>query len=99
MMGQHFGGLPVLQTRPGRITFSVSNVAPASAPLAEAPAFEAITAFLGTPVEACSHYRGRFVAGVRSHPLIGALHGAFCDHRPVCLSPDIIWLTLAQGFA
>jgi hypothetical protein len=39
------------------------------------------------------------VANVRSHPLIGALHAAFATHRPICLSPDIIWLTLSQGLA
>jgi hypothetical protein len=89
----------VIQTQPGRIAFSVSDVAPATAPLAEAPAIEAITTFLGGPVESCSRYHGRLVANVRSHPLIGALHVAFNDHRPVCLSPDIVWLTLAQGFA
>src|SRR5262249_17854630 len=51
------------------------------------------------PVESCSRYHGKLVAGNRSHPLIGALHAAFATHRPVCLSPDIIWLTLTQGLA
>src|SRR5262249_21944116 len=51
------------------------------------------------PVESCSRYHGKLVAEVRSHPLIGALHAAFSSHRPVTLSPDIIWLTLCQGFA
>ncbi len=33
------------------------------------------------------------------HPLLAAVHQAFADHRPLVLSPDAIWLTLAQGLA
>jgi hypothetical protein len=50
-------------------------------------------------LESCSRYHGKLVDGVLCHPLLGALHLAFADHRPVCLSPDIIWLTLTQGLA
>lgn len=80
-------------------TFAVSNVAPATAPLAEASYHQAVTEFLGCPIESCSRYHGKLVADLWPHPLIGALHAAFCTHRPVVLSPDIIWLTLCQGFA
>jgi hypothetical protein len=34
-----------------------------------------------------------------THPLIDAVHLAFRQHRPLTLSPDSIWLTIAQGFA
>jgi Domain of unknown function (DUF4419) len=33
------------------------------------------------------------------HPLIGAVSLAFSQHRPLVLSPDAIWLTIAQGVA
>src|SRR5579871_1790356 len=33
------------------------------------------------------------------HPLIDSVHTAFSQHRPLLLSPDSIWLVLAQGFA
>src|SRR5262249_48555239 len=49
--------------------------------------------------EACSRYHGRLVADIAFHPLIAALHRAFCDHRPLSLSPDMIWLLIAQGVA
>jgi hypothetical protein len=91
--------IAVTTTAPGRITFPVSDVTPAREPLPEVPSHEAIADFLGSRLESCSRYHGRLVAGLRSHPLIGALHAAFASHRPVCLSPDIIWLTLAQGLA
>jgi hypothetical protein len=35
----------------------------------------------------------------RCHPLIDAVHSAFAQHRPLTLSPDDIWLVIAQGFS
>jgi hypothetical protein len=80
-------------------TFAVSSVTSATEPLPEAPYHQAVTEFLGSPVESCSRYHGKLLASVRSHPLIGALHAAFTTHRPVVLSPDIVWLTICQGLA
>ena len=34
-----------------------------------------------------------------NHPLVDAVHIAFAEHRPLLLSPDAIWLTVAQGFS
>jgi hypothetical protein len=95
LFGRRVPGTPV----PGGITFPVAKVRPASRPLPELPYHQAVAAFLGGPAEACSHYHGQLVANIRSHPLIAALHAGFASHRPVCLSPDIIWLTLTQGLA
>ena len=80
-------------------TFKVSNVATACVPLAEEPYRLAVEEFLGSTVESCSRTEGALIRGVRSHPLIGALHEAFSSHRPVSLSPDIVWLTICQGVA
>src|SRR5262245_46267749 len=33
------------------------------------------------------------------HPGVAAIHLAFTDHRPLVLSPDIVWMFLAQGAA
>lgn len=33
------------------------------------------------------------------HPLAAAVHMAFSQHQPLVLSPDALWLTIAQGFA
>jgi hypothetical protein len=33
------------------------------------------------------------------HPLLDAVSRAFVDHRPLVLSPDAVWLTIAQGVA
>lgn len=50
-------------------------------------------------VEACSQYHGKLVANVHLHPVMAAIHLAYKDHRPLVLSPDIVWLLVAQGFA
>ena len=80
-------------------TFPVSRVLPATAPLPETDYPQAVAAHLGGPIESCSRYHGKLVANVCPHPLIAALHGAFCGHRPIRLSPDIVWLTITQGLA
>jgi hypothetical protein len=41
----------------------------------------------------------KLIADTGVHPLAHAIHAAFSDHRPLVLTPDIIWITLAQGFA
>jgi hypothetical protein len=51
------------------------------------------------PVEACSRYYGRLLGSVEYHPVVAAVHRAFMDHRPLCLSPDTIWLMIIQGVA
>jgi len=51
------------------------------------------------PVEACTRYHGRLVADVAYHPVVAAVHLAFMDHRPLVLSPDIIWLMICQAVA
>jgi hypothetical protein len=50
-------------------------------------------------VEACSRYHGRLLEAVVYHPVVAAVHRAFMDHRPLCLSPDMIWLMIVQGVA
>lgn len=81
-------------------TFRVSDVDVATTPLVEAPYDAAMAGFLASQrIQACSGDQGPLVAGVCAHPLIAALHAAFAEHRPLCLSPDILWLTLMQGVA
>lgn len=51
-----------------------------------------------SPVEACGANCTKLAAGVFSHGLVEALHQSFAKHYPLVLTPDSIWLTLAQGF-
>ena len=50
-------------------------------------------------MEACTRYHGRLLADVSFHPVVAAVHFAFMGHRPLCLSPDMIWLMIIQGVA
>jgi hypothetical protein len=53
-------------------------------------------------LEACASNRELVTApdfDEPAHPLIEAVHTAFADHYPLALSPDDVWLCLAQGFA
>jgi len=77
------------------VTFPVDDVEPARAPPHTRPLREVVRSALAlggdpeTPV----------VDGPLTHPLIGAVHVAFSEHRPLVLSPDAMWLTIAQGLA
>jgi hypothetical protein len=76
----------------------VHDVTGASEALAETAPKAALEALTLGPMEACSDYRGSLVA-CKFHPLVQATWKAFDGHRPLVLSPDIIWLTIAQGVA
>lgn len=80
-------------------SFSVSDVVRGTEPLRTKAYYTAVSEFLRGTVEACSNYHGQLLEGISGHPLVAALHLAFAGHRPVELSPDVIWLTLTQGLA
>lgn len=69
-----------------------------TAPLDEVSPKLAVEHLLRGQVEACSEYGGSVIAS-DYHAFIAALHRAFVDHRPFVLSPDMLWLLIAQGFA
>ncbi|MFT3880379.1 MAG: DUF4419 domain-containing protein [Gemmatales bacterium] len=63
---------------------------------------ESLEAQIHSPVpglESCSRYHGSLVTDICFHPVLAAVHYAFCDHRPISLSPDMIWLLIVQGTA
>jgi hypothetical protein len=84
--------------RPG-ITFAVDEVTAATAPLSECRAHEAGELLLGSKIESCFDYHGLVVRDMHYHPLLAAVHTAFSQHRPLVLTPDSIWITIAQGVA
>jgi hypothetical protein len=85
-------------TRTG-ITFAVDRVAPVTAPLPECRAHEAVRAMVGGDIESCGDYHGTVVRDVRYQPLLAAVYTAFSQHRPLVLTPDAVWITIAQGVA
>jgi hypothetical protein len=77
------------------VTFKVDEVVPAETRAPTVPLRELVGAhaFLGVDPELS------VLAERTMHPLLGAVHHAFVDHRPLVLSPDAVWLTIAQGVA
>ncbi|MFB7723244.1 DUF4419 domain-containing protein [Nocardia sp. NPDC056100] len=77
------------------LTFPVDDVTPAAAALPTRPLRELFPEALvlgGDPELPMVEPNG-------VHPLLGAVGRAFADHRPLVLSPDAVWLTIAQGIA
>lgn len=80
------------------ITFAVSDVEVGTKRLALGPALAAFGKRLGKPGEAAAANLPALVAG-DWHPLVHAAHVAFDEHLPLVLSPDDVWLCIAQAFA
>lgn len=77
------------------VTFLVDDVAPATTRLPTRQLGELwrdTLALGGDPVTPVIHHGA-------THPLLAAVGTAFAQHRPLILSPDVVWLTIAQGVA
>jgi hypothetical protein len=82
------------------VTFEVSEVPkPAAAARKRTiAALDAIRARLGSSAEAsAANLEGLVEAKV--HPFVQAAHLAFADHVALSISPDDVWLCIAQAFA
>jgi hypothetical protein len=79
--------------------FAVSEVERAKEPLKTRPANEFLRLTEGDVFEAAPDLPDQqwvvFNFKIR-HPFLAAAHLAFADHRPLALSPDMIWLLLSQ---
>jgi hypothetical protein len=92
------------------VTFPVDSVKPASAlPLSTSP-LDAIQAISGVRPEAfgseSSTLINPIVQGVpgrsgeaKMNGFLKAIHEAYANHYPLSLSPDDVWLAIAQGFS
>lgn len=81
------------------VMVAVSDVALAEKPLDARPANEILGRGAGDEIEAFSPVNGQeWIAPKLStgHPFIAAAHMAFAEHRPLALSPDMIWQLLVQ---
>jgi hypothetical protein len=93
---------PILHRSESDICFRVDNVAATSKRSPLGSATSKVEETLRRPLLAFSHDASSKVLvgeGVGEHGLVNAVHHAFSEHRPLVLTPDAIWLTLAQGFA
>jgi hypothetical protein len=87
------------RTSTSGITFPIHEVERATKPLTTCKTHEALNRLLDSTVEACCDYTSDCVPKVTFHPLLAAAHFAFSQHRPLALSPDMIWVAVVQGLA
>ena len=82
------------------ITFAVSPEAGRAAkPKLALDRTAALTSLLAARVEALSQSDRVLVVANDVNALAQAAHDAFYEHYPLVISPDAVWLCLAQGFA
>jgi len=79
-------------------TFAVDDVKPATQLLPECRMHQSLASLLGG-IESCHDYHGTTVKGIYYQPLLAAVYTAFSQHRPLVLTPDAVWITIAQGVA
>ncbi len=93
---------PILHRSASEITFRVDDVEPCPEPCIPIKTRTRVKQDVGRPLLACSHDESSefiLAAGAATHGLVNAVYVAFSQHRPLVLTPDVIWITLAQGFA
>jgi uncharacterized protein DUF4419 len=79
------------------LSFAVDDVVPAQERLPEGDG--PLTERLGKQAIAFADGILPLVSAGDEHPLLDAVSLAYRTHRPLVLSPDVVWITLAQGFA
>lgn len=78
--------------------FSVADVPLASQTLQTYPVKTVIENHVGSSIEGYPRSMSNTVlVPTKMHAVIETLHYAFAQHRPVSISPDIIWLMICQG--
>jgi hypothetical protein len=80
-------------------TIAVDNVPVGGEVFPTEKAKQSVENLLGTRVEACDSYSADVICQPGYHSLIAAAARAFDYHLPLVLTPDVIWLTIAQGLA
>jgi hypothetical protein len=80
-------------------TFEVSEVKPETRSRDALDRSAAIAQLLSTKLEQVYASTASLVACTDISPLVQMAHDAFYEHRPIALSPDAVWFTIAQGFA
>ncbi|WP_438009703.1 DUF4419 domain-containing protein [Sorangium sp. So ce321] len=81
-------------------TFAVSDVPRAERPLRPVSLAASLWLQHKLTAEACGSNLGHLVYGLHAieHALLQTVHAAFEHHYPLVLSPDDIWLCIAQSF-
>jgi len=76
--------------------FEVSAVELGTQPLRSISLAESLKSRGGTTDASAGNVGG--IVRSSGHAFLSAVHTAFCNHFPLALSPDDVWLCIAQGF-
>lgn len=80
--------------------FSVSDVRAETHAARVSTHMDHMKQLVRSPLEAVSRPpKGNVVQGLGIHQFVGAAGMAFASHYPLVLSPDSVWVTVAQGLA
>ena len=93
---------PILHRSATEIRFRVDAVEPCKEPCQLTNTQARIARDIGRPLLACSVDESSeiiSVGGAARHGLVDAVYVAFSQHRPLVLTPDALWITIAQGLA
>ena len=91
---------PILAQRHGAIQFVVDVVEPYQSQVSLVDAQTHFTQRIKRPLIQMSHDPAQLLVKTSNdNSLIQTIHLAFSQHYPLLLTPDCIWLTIAQGFA
>jgi len=83
-----------------QVQITCDDVVVATEPLEETNYVEVIEKRSGGCMEACEiNLRNDNLVATEIHPFVETVHKAYADHRPLTLSPDMIWLLICQGFS
>ena len=80
-------------------TFKVSSVDPPYGPMGKITLRQSLESLLPQPFEACAANTPDIVRSGGPNMFISTCSASFEQHYPLVLSPDDVWLAIAQGFA
>jgi hypothetical protein len=93
---------PIVHRSETEISFRVDDVEPCRERLPFTNARQQLEQRLGRSLQTFTHDQVSDIVlgedGIE-HSLVHAIYLAFSQHRPLVLTPDAVWITLAQGFA
>jgi hypothetical protein len=82
------------------IKINISDVKVATEPIKDSTFKYAVNRLANNKLEYYSkEFRNTRILPTFMHPFVAALHYGFAQHRPVVISPDMIWLMILQGFS
>ena len=88
----------IISAQDNRRTLKICDLDPIDRELREVSYYDALTKQCGENIEAWSARDGNLIAP-SFHPFLQAVHNAYALHRSLSISPDMIWLLIAQGFS